>query len=74
MIEASAADPYCGARQHNRILPELTDPANLPRWQRIEEGCTHVVQLSGISRRKRTLSETLRQSLKPSGGTPTVHS
>jgi hypothetical protein len=37
LVEAEAADPYCRACQHNRTVPDISDPANLPRWQRIEE-------------------------------------
>ncbi len=37
LVEASSQDPYCRACAHNRTVPELSDPANTLRWQRIEE-------------------------------------
>ena len=37
LVEAGSEDPYCLACQHNRTVPDLADPANVPRWQRIEE-------------------------------------
>ena len=29
-------DPYCRACRHNALVPDITDPANLTRWQVIE--------------------------------------
>ncbi|MET0408290.1 MAG: putative zinc-binding metallopeptidase, partial [Hyphomicrobium sp.] len=37
LVSADAADPYCRACQHNRTVPDLSDPVNAARWQRIEE-------------------------------------
>lgn len=37
MTGADLAQPFCEACQHNRTVPELSDPRNLPRWQRIED-------------------------------------
>jgi hypothetical protein len=37
LVEASSSDPYCLACQHNRTVPDVSDPANIPRWHRMEE-------------------------------------
>jgi hypothetical protein len=37
LVEASSTNPYCEACQHNRTVPDTTDPVNISRWQRIEE-------------------------------------
>ncbi|MBS0253326.1 MAG: putative zinc-binding peptidase [Proteobacteria bacterium] len=37
LVDASAATPYCQACEHNRTVPDFSDPSNLARWQRIEE-------------------------------------
>ncbi len=37
LVDENEGDSYCQACQHNRTVPDLTDPANIPRWQRIEE-------------------------------------
>lgn len=35
-VPADDRNPYCVACRLTRVLPDLSDPDNLPRWQRIE--------------------------------------
>ncbi|WP_024275856.1 putative zinc-binding peptidase [Hyphomicrobium sp. 802] len=37
LVNASSAKPYCSACEHNRTVPDLSDPINVSRWHRIEE-------------------------------------
>jgi hypothetical protein len=37
MVEASSPSPYCRACQHNRTIPDVSDPARHTMWTRIEE-------------------------------------
>lgn len=37
LVDAASETPFCRACEHNRTVPDLSDPINLPRWQRIEE-------------------------------------
>ncbi|MEO7221144.1 MAG: putative zinc-binding metallopeptidase [Devosia sp.] len=36
-------DPYCRACRHNALVPDVTDPANLHRWQEIERAKKRLV-------------------------------
>jgi hypothetical protein len=36
MIDADTEDTYCAACRHNRTVPDISLPANLTAWQRIE--------------------------------------
>src|SRR5690349_7199872 len=36
LIPAEAPDAFCAACRHNRTVPDLSVPANLPPWRRIE--------------------------------------
>ncbi len=36
MLPADADDPHCAACRHNRTVPDLSDPENHARWQKIE--------------------------------------
>jgi hypothetical protein len=36
LIPASASDGYCAACRHNRVIPDLSLPENLPRWRALE--------------------------------------
>ena len=35
-IPATASDGYCAACRHNRVIPDLSLPENLPRWRALE--------------------------------------
>jgi hypothetical protein len=37
MVPAEGEDTYCVACRHNRTIPDLSDPENHRRWQKIEE-------------------------------------
>lgn len=37
MVEADSQSPYCRACQHNRTIPDVSDPARHNLWKRIEE-------------------------------------
>jgi hypothetical protein len=37
LVDISNGNSYCRACEHNRTVPDLSDPANVPRWYRIEE-------------------------------------
>ena len=37
MVEADSATPLCRACQHNRTIPDLSDPARFALWRRMEE-------------------------------------
>ena len=37
MVDASEGEVMCQACQHNRTIPDISDPANLRSWQKIEE-------------------------------------
>jgi hypothetical protein len=36
LIPAAASDSYCAACRHNRVIPDLSLPDNLPRWRALE--------------------------------------
>jgi hypothetical protein len=36
MVPANGADSFCTACRHNRTIPDLSDPANRVRWQKVE--------------------------------------
>ncbi len=36
MVPADAADPFCAACCHNRTIPDISDPTNHQRWQKVE--------------------------------------
>jgi hypothetical protein len=36
MIEEGAAEEFCGACRHNRLIPDLGNPANITAWRKIE--------------------------------------
>jgi Uncharacterized protein conserved in bacteria len=36
LIPAAAPDSYCAACRHNRVIPDLSLPENLPRWRALE--------------------------------------
>jgi len=36
LIPATASDGYCAACRHNRVIPDLSLPENLPRWRALE--------------------------------------
>ena len=37
MVEADSATPLCRACQHNRTIPDISDPARFALWKRMEE-------------------------------------
>ena len=36
LVPAAASDIYCAACRHNRVIPDLSLPENLPRWRALE--------------------------------------
>ena len=36
LIPADIADQFCAACQHNRMIPDLTQPENLVHWRTVE--------------------------------------
>jgi len=36
LVPAAAADSYCAACRHNRVIPDLSLPENLSRWRALE--------------------------------------
>jgi hypothetical protein len=40
MLPAGEAEEYCPACRHNAVVPDLSDPANLPLWRKLE-GAKH---------------------------------
>ena len=36
LVTADASDPFCRACQLNQTIPDLSQPANLPLWQKLE--------------------------------------
>jgi hypothetical protein len=36
MVPASTAGRFCAACRHNRAIPDISNPANLVRWQKVE--------------------------------------
>ncbi len=36
LVEADAADPFCAACCHNRTIPDISNPASLERWRKLE--------------------------------------
>ena len=40
LVPAAAPESYCAACRHNRIIPDLSLPENLPRWRALE-GAKH---------------------------------
>ncbi len=40
LVPAAASESYCAACRHNRIIPDLSLPENLPRWRALE-GAKH---------------------------------
>jgi len=36
LLPADSADTLCAACRHNHTIPDLSDPANLPRWRTLE--------------------------------------
>ena len=37
LVAADAENPFCIACRHNRTIPDITQPANHARWQKIED-------------------------------------
>ncbi|SDL62779.1 zinc-binding metallopeptidase family protein [Paracoccus chinensis] len=37
LVAADAPGDFCEACRHNRMIPDLSDPANLLRWRRLED-------------------------------------
>jgi len=37
MVDAAQGEPYCFACQHNRTIPDLSDPERHAAWQKMEE-------------------------------------
>ena len=36
MVPADSSEPFCAACRHNGIIPDISDPVNHLRWQKIE--------------------------------------
>jgi hypothetical protein len=36
MVPARASAPFCAACRHNRTIPDISDPLNHLRWQKVE--------------------------------------
>jgi hypothetical protein len=43
MVPANGVDSFCAACRHNRTIPDLSDPANLVRWQKVEAAMRRLV-------------------------------
>jgi hypothetical protein len=42
LIDADGQTTLCAACRHNHVIPDLTDPRNLRRWQRLEAAKHHL--------------------------------
>ena len=74
MVEAESGTPLCRACQHNRTIPDISDPARFALWRRMEEAKRRLIysliklkSADAVSRQRRSGAAGIRLPRRRAG-------